>query len=160
MSKKNYEIKYIKKYKDYFIFFFYNGKIAKLNSLLEAKEIITIAKNLFDVDKKLIFYDLFFYVQNIIFFNDKFITHNFDGDLLFLNLKKEEKIIKTNREKQANLYEFSNIKIFKDAKYKIRLNSLNYMKFVSFYKNNLLAAFNLYILSLFYEHKQHYLNQT
>lgn len=114
-AKKDYEIKEIKKYKNYFIFIFYNGRIAKLNSLLEAKEISINAKNRFALNKELILYDLFFYTQNIIFFNDKLIANNFDGDLLFFNLETKDKFIKTNIEKKVNLYEFSNVQFFKDA---------------------------------------------
>lgn len=113
-EKKGYKIKEIKKFENDFIYFFYNGKIAKLNNLLEAKEISVNAKNRFDIDKKLIFYDLFFYTQNVIFLNNKLIANNFEGDLLFFNLETKEKFIKPNMEKK-NLYEFSSVQFFKDA---------------------------------------------
>ena len=114
-AKKNYEIKEIKKYKNYFIFIFYNGKVAKLNNLLEAKEISISAKNRHDLDKNLIFYNLFFYEQNNIIVNHTLIANNFDGDLLFFNLEKNEIITKFNIEKNDSLYKFQNIQFFKDA---------------------------------------------
>jgi len=114
-AKKNYEIKEITKYKNYFIFFFYNGKAAKFNKLLEAKEISISAKNRHDIDEKLIFYDLFFYKQNSIIVNHTLIANNFEGDLLFFNLETNKKITKFNIGNKNNIYKFKNIQFYKDA---------------------------------------------